>query len=131
MHQNDMERFAFLYLCGQRDRDLLAGRENMSFQDFNRLVYITDFLGLNLLSLEIWNQFSLQFKERLDALEGLLEENLWDTDAEEYENDVWPQDEWIEEFCASASNDETEIFLRNIFSFHSRKEAISFHQPEK
>lgn len=48
MHQNDMERFAFLYLCGQRDRDLLAGRENMSFQDFNRLVYITDFLGLNL-----------------------------------------------------------------------------------
>lgn len=63
MHQKDMERFAFLYLCGQRDRDLLAGRENMSFQDFNRLVYITDFLGLNLLSLEIWNKFSPQFKE--------------------------------------------------------------------
>ena len=122
MHQKDMERFAFLYLCGQRDRDLLAGREN---------IYITDFLGLNLLSLEIWNKFSPQFKERLDALEGQLEENLRDTDAEEYENDVWPQDEWIEEFCASASNSEAEEFLRNIFSFHSRKEAISFHQPEK
>lgn len=121
MHQKDMERFAFLYLCGQRDRDLLAGRENMTFQDFNRLVYITDFLGLNLLSLEIWNQFSSQFKERLDALEGQLEENLRDIDAEEYKNDVWPQDEWIEEFCASASNEETEIFLRSIFFFHSRK----------
>ena len=42
MRQKDMERFAFLYLCGQRDKNLLAGEERMTFQDFDRLVYITD-----------------------------------------------------------------------------------------
>ena len=46
MHQEDIEKFAFLYLCGQRDRDLLAGKERMTFEDFDRLSYITDFLGV-------------------------------------------------------------------------------------
>ncbi|GFI37997.1 hypothetical protein IMSAGC015_02186 [Lachnospiraceae bacterium] len=29
MQQKDLEKFAFLYLCGQRDRNILSGgREN-------------------------------------------------------------------------------------------------------
>ena len=27
MHQRDMERFAFLFLCGKRDRAILLGKE--------------------------------------------------------------------------------------------------------
>ena len=29
MHQKDTEWFAFLYLCGERDRDLLLGKVKM------------------------------------------------------------------------------------------------------
>lgn len=53
MHQKDIEKFAFLYLCGQRDRDILTGKERMTFEDFDRLFYITDFLGLDQMNLEI------------------------------------------------------------------------------
>lgn len=121
MHQRDIERFSFLYLCGQRDRDLLAGRERMTFQDFERMVYITELLGLSHLSLEIWNQFSSQFKEQLEALEKLHEKNYRDMELEyrEYEDDNRNYDEWITQFCVSAPDDETRGFLINIFeSYH-------------
>lgn len=45
MHQRDMERFAFLFLCGKHDRGILLGKEKMTFSDLDRLTYITDFLG--------------------------------------------------------------------------------------
>lgn len=43
MQQEDMERFAFLYLCGAEDRDILLGRKRMTFMDFDRLTYLIDF----------------------------------------------------------------------------------------
>ena len=33
MHQRDMERFAFLFLCGKRDRAILLGKEKMTFSE--------------------------------------------------------------------------------------------------
>ena len=58
MHQSDIERLAFLFLCGKRDREILLGKEKMTFSDLDRLMYVTDFLGLKLYNLEIWNEFS-------------------------------------------------------------------------
>lgn len=75
MHQKDIERFAFLYLCGRRDRAILAGTERMTFEDFDRLAYITDFLGMDQMNLEIWNLFSWQFCEQFQAIERLRKEN--------------------------------------------------------
>ena len=43
MHQSDIERFAFLFLCGKRDREILLGKEKMTFSDLDRLTYVTDF----------------------------------------------------------------------------------------
>ena len=60
MRQKDIEKFAFLYLCGQRDKDILAGKERMTFQDFDRLTYITDFLELDQMNLEIWNSENMR-----------------------------------------------------------------------
>ena len=74
MHQKDMERFAFLFLCGKRDREILLGKEKMTFSDLDRLTYVTDFLGLNLYNLEIWNKYSGQFGEQFRQLELLYDE---------------------------------------------------------
>lgn len=43
MEQRGIEKFAFLYLCGKKDRALLCGREKMTLSDLDRLTYITDF----------------------------------------------------------------------------------------
>lgn len=118
MHQKDVERFAFLYLCGQKDRAMLAGKKRMTFQDFDRLVYITEVLGFNQMNLEIWNRFSPQFKGQLEALEGLLKENYDDMefreDKEERE-DIQNHAQWFADFCDAVPDNEAREFLINIF----------------
>lgn len=71
VHQVDMERFTFLFLCGKRDRRILQGKEKMTFSDFDRLNYIADFLGLKLYGLEIWNKYAGQFREQFQQLQRL------------------------------------------------------------
>lgn len=121
MHQKDIERFAFLYLCGQRDRELLAGRENMTFQDFDRLIYITASLGFNQMNLEIWNRFSPKFTEQLGAMEKLYEENGENMEFREYEEDETFHDKWVVDFCSGAPNEEVRELLSDIFGILYKK----------
>ncbi len=65
MQQVDMERFAFLYLCGYKDEAILTENERMTFMDFDRLTYLTYFLGFTYYNLEIWNKYVGQFKEQI------------------------------------------------------------------
>ena len=99
MHQRDIERFAFLYLCGKRDRDILLGKEKMTFSDFDRLNYLTDFLGLKVYNLEIWNEYAGQFGEQFQRLERLYNEDISATPGALEETDEHPYDRWIQEFC--------------------------------
>ena len=93
MHQRDMERFAFLFLCGKRDRAILLGKEKMTFSDLDRLTYVSDFLGFKLYNLEIWNEYAGQFSEQFRQLELLYDETCsivsWDpTEADEHLHDM-------------------------------------------
>lgn len=122
MQQKDMERFAFLYLCGKKDRRMLAGKERMTFEDFDRLVYIADFLGLDQMNLEIWNRFSPQFRPQLEALEGLFKENCGDIGFREDKDDIQIHDKWLVDFCDSAPDDEARKLLINVFDvFHEEE----------
>lgn len=101
MCQDDIERFAFLYLCGSRDKALLSGEERMTFSDFDRLFYITEYLGLSHMNLEIWNRFSPDFQERLEGLSRLAGQDYEDEEQGEYDT-LEIQDEWLAGFCATA-----------------------------
>ena len=101
MHQKDMERFAFLFLCGKRDREILLGKEKMTFSDLDRLTYISDFLGLKWYNLQIWNEYAGQFSEQFQQLELLYDETCsiisWDlTEADEHLHDRWLQEFYIQ-----------------------------------
>lgn len=114
MHQEDMEQLAFLYLCGARDRRLLSGSEKMTFSDFDRLVYITAFLGLIHYNLKMWNQFSVQFQSQLEAQAWSCEQRMVPLHPSEYEPDLCQREQWLEEFCSSAPDQETEDYLREL-----------------
>lgn len=114
MHQRDMERFAFLFLCGKHDRGILLGKEKMTFSDLDRLTYITDFLGLKLYNLEIWNTYSGQFAEQFQRLEQLYDETSsivsWDpTEADEHLHD-----RWIWDFCGQVLDRKSRKQLKEI-----------------
>lgn len=106
MHQKDMERFAFLFLCGKRDREILLGKEKMTFSDLDRLTYVTDFLGLNLYNLEIWNKYSGQFGEQFRQLELLYDETCSIVSWESTEADEHLHERWIREFCIQVPDKE-------------------------
>ncbi len=135
MHQKDMERFAFLYLCGQRDREILAGTERMTFEDFDRLAYITDFLGLDQMNLAIWNQFSPQFSGQFQAIERILEENCRDMEFRVYEDDLRLYDRWLAQFCADAPDKESQEYLAEVMNLlmeeRNEKMAGQAEEPEK
>lgn len=122
MQQKDIEKFAFLYLCGKKDRAMLTGKKRMTFQDFDRLVYITDVLGLDQMNLEIWNRFSPQFKEQLKALEGFFKDGCNDPEFKEYREDTQIHDEWFTDFCESAPDDEARELLINVFDVFQEEE---------
>lgn len=58
MQKTDTEKQIFLQLCGEKDRMLLTETEKMSLGDFDRLTYITDFLGFTSYNLKLWNEVS-------------------------------------------------------------------------
>ena len=104
MHQRDMERFAFLFLCGKRDRAILLGKEKMTFSDLDRLTYVSDFLGLKLYNLEIWNEYAGQFSEQFRQLELLYDETYSIVSWESTEADEYLHERWLQEFCAQVSD---------------------------
>lgn len=114
MHQSDIERFAFLLLCGKRDRAILMGREKMTISDLDRLTYVTDFLGLKLYSMEIWNEFAGQFSEQFRQLELLYDETCSIVSWESTEADEHLHERWIQEFCTQILDEEVRKQLEQI-----------------
>lgn len=68
MNQADIEKYAFLYFCGEKDRDILLENRKMTFEDLERFSYLTDFFGFQKYHAQIWNKFSGQFEEKFEAL---------------------------------------------------------------
>ena len=124
MHQSDIERFAFLLLCGKRDRAILLGREKMTISDLDRLTYVTDFLGLKLYNLEIWNEFGGQFGEQFRQLELLYDETCSIVSWESTEADEHLHERWIQEFCTQILDEEVRKQLEQIIKQQYREKGM-------
>lgn len=86
----------------------------MTFQDFDRLVYISDFLGFCQMSLEIWNQFFSQFAERFRIKEESLEENGRNGEVLEGADDIQLYDGWLAQFWENIPDYEARESLADI-----------------
>lgn len=114
MRQRDVARFVFLFLCGERHRAILLGKEKMTVSDLDRLTYMTDFLGLNLYNLEIWNEYAGQFGEQFRQLELLYDETCSIVSWESTEADEHLHERWLQEFCIQVSDKEIREQLEQI-----------------
>ena len=102
MVQTEKQKKVFLSLCGQRDYDLLTGKEAMTQADFERITYITTALGYSSCTQELISEhleLACKEAERTDREFDILQ------DYPEYFQDenVYEQiDEWIEDFISQA-----------------------------
>lgn len=83
--------FQFTELCSSKDRDLL--KSSMSFANFRRLIYITDFFEFTDAWAYIWNNFADKFLGEIEFLNENLEV------VEEDIGEISEADKWIIEFC--------------------------------
>lgn len=90
----EIQKTAFLYMCGAKDRALINGEKKMTFEDFNRLTYIASSLNLNELEIYIWQCNKDRFKEEFDNLDEPTKEK---TDLE-----MIKYTDWLLKFCGSA-----------------------------
>lgn len=90
------EKQLFLEKCSKKDREKLLGKCKMSFEDFERFLFLTESLGLMEYKKEIFNSFIPEFRERYTELIKLwsMEESVW----EEIEENIIKREEWLEKF---------------------------------
>lgn len=106
MMKRKIEMWVFSHLCGQKDRMLLNGKREMSYDDFNRLTYLACFFHAHSVSTEIWRRhyplFTEQFAE--DATGAFY---ICDMDKE-----IQKCDSWIEAFCKDAPSKAARRYLQ-------------------
>ena len=94
MLQNKEERENFWRLCGEYDRKLLQKKIPMTIGDLDRLAYLSAYPGFEEDSLEIWGEFTPQFKEEFLCLQAFQMDRLaWlrkgDTESEKKLHALW------------------------------------------
>lgn len=110
MKQKNLERFAFLYLCKEEDRELLLGKKEMQFSDFDRLTYLADFFGFETYAMEIWNQYAGVFQKEFQH----MEETVGQKEQGCYMETISVQNGWIFDFCKSVPDEFAQACLRQI-----------------
>ncbi|XCP83537.1 hypothetical protein ABXS75_10625 [Roseburia hominis] len=110
MLKRDVERYAFLYLCGIKDREILSGRRKMTFIDFERLTYLAQCLGFLDFQLEIWEKYACLFDDSFGRTEDLLKESERECNVEPerctVEEATDERQRWVEEFCQNSRCEE-------------------------
>lgn len=117
MHQQEAECFAFLFFCGKKDRELLAGQRRMTFAEFERLVYLTDLLGLDAYHFKLWNQYAKEFERELKEVQRReMDGSENGSGISEFfrERENRRQQKWIEEFFRNVPDEKGRCQLEEI-----------------
>lgn len=78
METKELEKMAYLYLCSPKDREKILGRKPMSYDDFQRLYYLAEYIGFPAFALAFFNRYAENFQVQEAVLEKI--HNGWDKD---------------------------------------------------
>jgi hypothetical protein len=78
METKELEKMAYLYLCSPKDREKILGRKPMSYDDFQRLYYLAEYIGFPAFALAFFNRYAENFQVHESVLEKI--HDGWDKD---------------------------------------------------
>jgi len=78
METKELEKMAYLYLCSPKDREKILGRKPMSYDDFQRLYYLAEYIGFPAFALAFFNRYAENFQVQESVLEKI--HDGWDKD---------------------------------------------------
>lgn len=71
METKELEKMAYLYLCSPKDREKILGRKPMSYDDFQRLYYLAEYIGFPAFALAFFNRYAENFQVQESVLEKI------------------------------------------------------------
>lgn len=78
METKELEKMAYLYLCSPKDREKILGRKPMSYDDFQRLYYLAEYIGFPAFALAFFKRYAENFQVQESVLEKI--HDGWDKD---------------------------------------------------
>lgn len=124
MRKADTEKQKFLKLCCEKDRKMLQGEIKMSYGDFDRLTYITDFLKFKSYNIEMWNKFAPQFQTVFERLSKFInDEDMCFGDAE---REIGLHDIWLMEFLKNVPDEKLQKSLKTKMKKIYREDGMDF-----
>lgn len=118
MKSEDLQKMAYLYFCGEKDRELLWGKREMKYYDFRRLLFLINHIKFWDYGASFWNRFSGKFLKNIKALEAVYnEESENGVFYQDIEFSLLEEDNWIEDFIRNTPEDVREwlkVYVRNL-----------------
>ena len=97
METKELEKMAYLYLCSPKDREKILGRKPMSYDDFQRLYYLAEYIGFPAFALAFFNRYAENFQVQESVLEKI--HDGWDKDLYcDTEYYLEERDRWVSSF---------------------------------
>lgn len=108
----ELEFLAFLYLCGESDKEILLKIKKMTFAEFERLEYISEKIGFKKLNAFLWNHYSGLFDKNFQYLLDLIERTAADTAPyADLEYEWEKQEKWIQEFLNEIPDEAVRVWM--------------------
>ena len=104
------ERFLFLALCSDYDRELLAGNKEMNIEDFDRLQCLMTNLGLE----NLHGEFLMEYPELMSVLGAQLEDD--ETIDEDMDKKMKEMAQWYREFLVQLPSEKMRYFISKVLS---------------
>jgi len=124
MNRVELEKLAFLCMCNSKDRKLVLEKEEMGFYDFDRLIYLMEYMEFNQLSVELWNKHSDKFNDKFKALENIAKEEDVSGVCSDCEYEMNEYKEWIENFLKSIRSKDICEWIINRLEEHKRNKFL-------
>lgn len=105
------ERLLFLALCSETDRLLISGQQELSLDDFNRISYLLESLGL----LNYCVAFEMEHSDLLRMAGRNIIEKQGTLDKRQVDIEICTYIQWMKDFCNQLPTPEITVYLKELF----------------
>lgn len=106
MYSAEEERSIFRFLCNEADLELIEGKVEMTYEDFERIIYILDALHFCKMEMELWNRLQGKFDDEPDE---------WEAENFNIKEEAARYTKWLVNFCEAAPDETAKDRLARIF----------------
>lgn len=106
----EKEKYLFLALCPQSDRELIQNKKGITLEDFDRISYLLYKLGLNCYEI----RFQMEHKDLLQQLGEQIKSEV-ENDTVDIAKELMKHEQWLNDFIRQLPTPHMQKCLQQLF----------------